>query len=312
MTDHDAPDRDTPDRDAPDRYAKAFAAARERGETLFMPYITAGFPTRAESPALIHALIDGGAGAIELGVPFSDPLADGPTIQRANTAALADGTDLPFILDLVRQLRADGVEVAITLMGYLNPLLAYGRAHGAGGLEPPAGGLEPPAGDAGDVGDLEPIARDAAAAGVDGFIIVDLPPEESDDALATFRLHGLALVYLLAPTSTEQRIAAVAQRASGFVYLISVTGVTGARAELPTDLVEFVQRARRAISLPLAVGFGVSNRKQVETVGQLCEAAVIGSAVITTVAEAAPEDRVRALRSFAELVSGRGREDTGE
>ncbi len=102
--DHDAPDR-RPDHDAPDRYEKAFAAARERGETLFMPYITAGFPTRAESPALIHALIDGGAGAIELGVPFSDPLADGPTIQRANTAALADGTDLPFILDLVRQLR---------------------------------------------------------------------------------------------------------------------------------------------------------------------------------------------------------------
>ena len=281
-----------------DRYAKVFAAARERGETLFMPYITAGFPTRAESPALIHALIDGGAGAIELGVPFSDPLADGPTIQRANTAALADGTDLPFILDLVRQLRAEGVEVAITLMGYLNPLLAYGRAHGAG--------------DAGDVGDLEPIARDAAAAGVDGFIIVDLPPEESDDALAIFREHGLALVYLLAPTSTEQRIAAVAERASGFVYLVSVTGVTGARAELPADLVDFVQRARRATSLPLAVGFGVSNRKQVETVGQLCEAAVIGSAVITTVAEAAPEDRVTALRSFAEVVSGRGREDTGE
>ncbi len=292
--DHDAPDR-RPDHDAPDRYAKAFAAARERGETLFMPYITAGFPTRAESPALIHALIDGGAGAIELGVPFSDPLADGPTIQRANTAALADGTDLPFILDLVRQLRADGVEVAITLMGYLNPLLAYGRAHGAG-----------------EAGGLEPIARDAAAAGVDGFIIVDLPPEESDDALATLREHGLALVYLLAPTSTEQRIAAVAERASGFVYLVSVTGVTGARAELPADLVDFVQRARRATSLPLAVGFGVSNRKQVETVGQLCEAAVIGSAVITTVAEAAPEDRVTALRSFAEVVSGRGREDTGE
>ena len=300
MTDRDTPDRDTPDRDtphrdAPDRYEKAFAAARERGETLFMPYITAGFPTRAESPALIHALIDGGAGAIELGVPFSDPLADGPTIQRANTAALADGTDLPFILDLVRQLRADGVEVAITLMGYLNPLLAYGRTHGAG-----------------DAGGLEPIARDAAAAGVDGFIIVDLPPEESDDALATFRQHGLALVYLLAPTSTEQRIAAVAQRASGFIYLVSVTGVTGARAELPADLVDFVQRARRATSLPLAVGFGVSNRKQVETVGQLCEAAVIGSAVITTVAEAAPEDRVTALRSFAEVVSGRGREDTRE
>ena len=295
MTDRDTPDRDTPHRDVPDRYEKAFAAARERGETLFMPYITAGFPTRAESPALIHALIDGGAGTIELGVPFSDPLADGPTIQRANTAALADGTDLPFILDLVRQLRADGVEVAITLMGYLNPLLAYGRTHGAG-----------------DAGGLEPIARDAAAAGVDGFIIVDLPPEESDDALATFRQHGLALVYLLAPTSTEQRIAAVAQRASGFIYLVSVTGVTGARAELPADLVDFVQRARRATSLPLAVGFGVSNRKQVETVGQLCEAAVIGSAVITTVAEAAPEDRVTALRSFAEVVSGRGREDTRE
>lgn len=275
-----------------DRYARAFAAARARGEPLFMPYLTAGFPTQGDTVPLVHALVQGGAGALELGMPFSDPLADGPTIQHANTIALAGGATMAHTLEMVARLRADGVEIAISLMGYLNPILAYGRAHGDG-----------------DAGGLEAFAADAAAAGADGMIIVDLPPEESDEARETLRRHGLALIYLLAPTSTDQRIQAVADRAAGFVYLVSVTGVTGARDELPADLVDFVGRVRARTALPLAVGFGISNRAQVETVGRLCEAAVIGSAVITTVDQAAPEDRVTALRTYAEVVTGRRRED---
>ena len=281
------------------RYERAFAEAKIRDETLFMPYLMAGFPSQAETIDLAKALHDGGGGAMELGMPFSDPLADGPTIQVANSVALAGGAGIDHVLDSVRRLRADGFEIPITLMGYLNPLLAYGRTHGAADV-------------ADDMSSLEPFAQAAAAAGADGMIIVDLPPEESDDALAALRDHNLCLVYLLAPTSTPERIAAVAQRACGFIYLVSVTGTTGARDFLPPDLVDFVARVRSATQLPLAIGFGVSNREQVETVGRLCEAAVIGSAVITTVQEAAPADRIATLRTFAEVVTGRRREETAQ
>ncbi len=273
------------------RYAAAFRAAKERGETLFMPYLTAGFPSQNETRPLLEALIRGGAGGIEVGVPFSDPLADGPTIQRANTVALGHGTNLRFILDTVRALRDGGVDVPVTLMGYLNPYLSYASASGSG-----AG--------------FEPLARDAAEAGIDGFIVVDLPPEESDEVRETLQKQGLDLVYLLAPTSTEARIRAVAGRASGFLYLVSVTGVTGARDSLPSDLAEFVARVRRETDLPLAVGFGISDRRQVETVGELCEAAVVGSAVITCIEQAPPTDRVATLQQFAEVISGRRRGDT--
>ena len=285
--------------DYANRYESAFAETKSRDETLFMPYIMAGFPSQAETVGLAMALIDGGGGAMELGMPFSDPLADGPTIQVANTVALAGGAGLEHVLDTLRQLRADGVEIPITLMGYLNPLLAYGRAHGAGNR-------------AYDMSSVEPFAQAAAEAGADGMIIVDLPPEESDDALAALRANNLCLVYLLAPTSTPERIAAVAERASGFIYLVSVTGTTGARDSLPPDLVDFVARVRSATELPLAVGFGVSNREQVETVGGLCEAAIIGSAVITTIQAAAPADRIATLRTFAEVVTGRRREEAVE
>ena len=281
------------------RYERAFAEVKSRGETLFMPYIMAGFPSQAETVDLAKALHDGGCGAMELGMPFSDPLADGPTIQIANSVALAGGAGIEHVLDSVRRLRADGIEIPITLMGYLNPLLAYGRTHGAADV-------------ADNMSSLEPFALDAAEAGADGIIIVDLPPEESDHALAALRAKNLCLVYLLAPTSTPERIAAVAQRACGFIYLVSVTGTTGARDSLPPDLVDFVARVRSAPQLPLAVGFGVSNREQVETVGRLCEAAVIGSAVITTVQEAAPADRLETLRAFAEVITGRRGEEAAE
>ena len=276
------------------RYAEAFDGAAEAGRVVFMPYLTGGFPSPGETADLLEALVLGGAGAIEVGVPFSDPLADGPTIQRANTAALAAGASLHGILQAVAEVRGRGVTPPITLMGYLNPFLAY---HPEG--EPaPAGAL----------GGIGALARDAAAAGADGLIIVDLPPEESDGIRQALAAEGLVLIYLLAPTSTAARITAVAGRAAGFVYLVSVTGVTGARSALPPDLVEFVGRVRASTDLPLAVGFGLSSPEQVATVGELCEAAVVGSAVISTDEQAPPGQRVAALRRFAEVMTGRGRE----
>ncbi|MCY3887269.1 MAG: tryptophan synthase subunit alpha [Chloroflexi bacterium] len=264
------------------RYAASFAAARAEGRPLFMPFLTAGYPSRDETVALVQALVRGGAGALELGVPFSDPLADGPTIQRANMAALQGGASLTFAVETVAQLRQAGVEIPITLMGYLNPFLAY-----AGGAGLPA------------------LARDAATAGVDGLLIVDLPPEESDPFRAPLTQYGLHLIYLLAPTSTEARIRAVARRASGFVYLVSVTGVTGARSQLPSDLVDCVARVRAGVNLPIAVGFGLSSRAQLETIGGLCEAAVVGSALIDVIAAADKAQRPTKLQDFVEVVTGR-------
>ena len=282
------------------RFQHAFASAER---PLVFPYLTAGFPTPAETNELTLAAIRGGAAGLEIGVVFSDPLADGPTIQRANTAALAAGATVETALDATRAVRASGSDAPITLMGYLNPFLAY-RAE-----MPTWDNHATPADEVGRP--LEPIAAAAAAAGVDGIILVDLPVEESDPARDVLATHGINLIYLLAPTSTAKRIAAVAERAAGFIYLVSVTGVTGARDEVADDLREFVQRVREHTDLPLAVGFGIRNRAHVETVGQLCEAAVIGSALTTTIAEAPPGDRVNAVERYLEVVTGRRRDESG-
>ena len=279
------------------RIAAAFASAQAGAASaqanadatpLLIPYLTAGFPTRAESVPLFKALVAGGASVIEIGVPFSDPLADGPTIQRANSVALAQGVGLSDVLETMRTLRRDGVTLPILLMGYLNPFLAYGRAGTQSGTD-----------------GYERLARDLADAGADGLIIVDLPVEESGACRAALDAAGLDLIFMLAPTSTEERIRAVAERASGFIYLVSVTGVTGARTDLPADLTDFVQRVRRHTALPLAVGFGISSRTQVESVGKLCEAAVVGSAIVQAVEAAPPSQRIRTVRRLAEELTGR-------
>ncbi len=282
------------------RFQQAFASAER---PLVFPYLTAGFPTPAETNELTLAAIRGGAAGLEIGVAFSDPLADGPTIQRANTAALAAGATVETALDAARAVRASGSDAPIALMGYLNPFLAY-RAEASTWDDhaTPADEVSRP---------LEPIAAAASAAGVDGMILVDLPVEESDPAREVLAAQGIDLIYLLAPTSTPQRIAAVAERAAGFIYLVSVTGVTGARDEVAGDLREFVQRVRERTDLPLAVGFGIRNRAHVETVGQLCEAAVIGSALTTTIAEAPPADRAHAVERYLEVVTGRRRDESG-
>lgn len=284
-----------------ERFQAAFASAER---PLVFPYLTAGYPTPAETNGLILAALRGGAAGLEIGVPFSDPLSDGPTIQRANTAALAAGATLETALDAVRAVRASGSEAPVALMGYLNPFLAY-RPAGTADTRVEAGPSE-------EVGrPLEPLAAAAAQAGVDGVILVDLPVEESDPARTVFAAHGIDLIYLLAPTSTEERIEAAAARAGGFLYLVSVTGVTGARDEVASDLAEFAARVRRHTALPLAVGFGIRNRKQVERVGKLCEAAVIGSALTTTIAEAPPGGREDAVVQYLEVATGRRRDESG-
>lgn len=262
------------------RIDDAFARLRPQRRAGLVAFLTVGYPSVDDTLRLVPALIDGGADLIELGVPFSDPLAEGPTIQRSSHHALLQGVTPRVCLDVVAALRQRGVEAPLILMGYYNPLLAYG---------------------------LEEFCRDAAAAGADGIIAVDLPPEESHPLRDACRAHGLDLIYLLAPTSTEERIELVARLASGFVYCVSVTGVTGARQELPSGLSSFVTRVRARIPLPIAVGFGISKRKHFRAVGRIAEATVIGSAIIDEIDRSDPSEVVGKVKRYAEVVTGRRR-----
>lgn len=278
------------------RYREAFAAAAvsEDGPLVF-PFLTAGFPTPEETPELVRAAIRGGAGGFEIGVPFSDPIADGPVHQDAYTVALAAGASLDTALEAVRTAREADPDVPITLMGYLNPFLSVGTSTDDETEQPGDAVGEP----------MEALAMRAAEAGADGLIVVDLPVDESDAAREVLARHGLAMIYLLAPTSTEERIAAVAERASGFIYLVSLTGVTGARDQVAADFEAFVGRVRAQTDTPLAVGFGISRREHVEQVGTLVPAAIIGSALTTTIASAPPDGRAEAVERYLEVVTGR-------
>ena len=260
------------------RIEETFARIKAQGRTAFVAFVTIGYPEIDSTPGLVKALIEGGADLIELGIPFSDPLAEGPTIQASTFRALENGVTTDTCLDTVRKLRADGVTAPFILMGYYNPILAYG---------------------------VERFARDAAEAGADGLIALDLPPEESGPLHEACVSSGLRVIYLLAPTSTDERIRAVAERASGFVYCVSLTGVTGARSELPQELSAFLERVRKQIPLPLAVGFGISQPEHFLAVGRIADAAVIGSAIIDEIARSAPSEREARLKHYAEVVTGR-------
>ena len=260
------------------RIGPALAVVRKEGRTALAPFLTIGYPEVAALPGLVEALVEGGAGMLELGVPFSDPLADGATIQRANYIALQQGVTTSACLEAVRRLRALGLEVPILLMGYYNPILTYG---------------------------LEAFPADAAVAGVDGLIVVDLPPEEAGPLQGSCRTHGLDLVYLLAPTSTPERVALVCRQASGFIYCVSVTGVTGARSSLPPELPAFAERVRGQTTLPLAVGFGISRREHVEAVGRVAEVAVVGSALIDVIDGSPAQEREARVKEYVEVLAGR-------
>ena len=233
-----------------------FAALAGERRAALMPYYTLGYPDRDTCLDVVRAIASTGADLIELGIPFSDPLADGPTIQYSTQVALQSGTNVASCLEMVAELRGSGVQQPFLLMGYYNPVLAYG---------------------------VQYFVEAASRAGADGFIIPDLPYEEAGDLEAACRAQGLALVYLLAPTSTQERIEQVASRTSGFLYLVSLTGVTGARSSLPEDLESFIRKVRAHTQCPLAVGFGISNLRQARSVAAIADGVIVGSALIEAV-----------------------------
>ena len=254
------------------RISKRLAELRESGELGIVAYITAGDPTLDATHKFVLTLADSGADVIELGVPFSDPLADGPTIQRASERALKSGTTLAGVLNLVRRVR-ESSQVPLVLFSYYNPILQMG---------------------------LEKFAATAADAGADGVLVTDLTPEESDDYRRIVRSHGLGTVFLAAPTSSDERLQKIAACSSGFLYLISRTGVTGAKDSLPDDLPALLRRVHRFTDLPIAVGFGISLPGHVSILGGLADAAVIGSALVSEIERApAPDAAAAALRERA-------------
>ena len=262
------------------RIESTFARLKAERRTGFVAFLTVGYPDVESTLRLVPALIEGGADIIELGVPFSDPLAEGPTIQHASYHALQQGVTPNVCLEVTARLRTAGVDVPLIPMGYYNPILAYG---------------------------ITAFARDAASAGADGLIVVDLPPEESGALRDECIANGLRLIYLLAPTSTEGRVKLVASLASGFIYCVSLTGVTGARDELSADLEAFVNRIRTCTDLPIAVGFGISQRKHFQAVDRIADAAIIGSAIIDEIDRVGPSEQAARLKDYAEVVTGRRR-----
>src|SRR5258705_3545520 len=263
----------------PTRISKKFAELRASGELGIVAYITAGDPSLDASLKFVRALAEAGADVIELGVPFSDPLADGPTIQRASERALKSGATLAGVLNLVREIRKAS-DVPLVLFSYYNPILQMG---------------------------LEKFAAAASEAGADGVLATDLTPEESADYRRILAAHQLDTIFLGAPTSTDERLAQIAAVSSGFLYLISRTGVTGAKDSLPDDLPALLRRARAATKIPLAVGFGISLPGHVSVLGGLADAAVVGSALVSEIENAKSIDaacaalaaRIRTLKQAA-------------
>ena len=235
-----------------------FAACAAEKRPAFIPFLMAGDPDLETTPRLLEAAVAGGADIVELGVPFSDPIADGPVNQRAAARALAAGTHLSDVLRMVARHR-DALDVPIVLFTYFNPVHALG---------------------------VERFAEQAAASGLDAVLVVDLPPEEAEtELLPALRDHGLHTIFLLSPTSTKQRVQRVVAASTGFVYYVSRTGVTGERDELPRDLQRSLKRLRRRLPLPLVVGFGISNREQVASLRKCVDGVVVGSALVRVVEE---------------------------
>jgi len=235
------------------RIGATFAAARKRRRAAFVAYITAGDPSLERTVELARALRRGGADVLELGIPFSDPIADGPTNQRAAERALAGGTTPRGVLEAVAEIRSQGEDIPVVLFTYANPVLRYG---------------------------VDRFAEDAASAGADGVLFTDVPVEELGRFQPALKSAGLDPILLVAPTSTKERIKVASKRGSGFLYLVSRTGVTGARTELAPDLAVNVRAARKLSKLPVAVGFGISTPAQVAGVARLADGVVVGSAIV--------------------------------
>lgn len=254
------------------RISKRFAALAGSGKSGLVTFVTAGDPSPAATVSIMHALVRGGADVIELGVPFSDPMADGPIIQRASERALAAGMNMKRVLEIARQFRADDPNTPLVLMGYLNPIERMG---------------------------YETFARRAAEAGVDGVLTVDLPPEEAEDFHRLMTAGGLDQIYLLAPTSSAQRVDAVCRYASGFVYYVSVKGVTGDKALDPAEVRARIAELKGRTTLPVGVGFGVKTPETAATVAAVSDAVIVGSALVEIIEQAGtPEAAATALETY--------------
>ncbi|MEQ8369348.1 MAG: tryptophan synthase subunit alpha, partial [Alphaproteobacteria bacterium] len=240
-----------------DRLARRFVALKDEGRAAFVPYVTAGDPDAATSARLLAGLPAAGADLIELGMPFTDPMADGPAIQAAGLRALAGGMTLRGVLAMVRAFRRDDDATPLILMGYFNPIYRYGVAA---------------------------FVADARAAGVDGLIVVDLPPEEDRELCLPARQAGLHFIRLIAPTTDEQRLPVVLTNASGWLYYVSITGITGTRAVPEEAAHQAVARLHAASDLPVGVGFGIRTPEQAAAIGRVADAVVVGSAIVETIA----------------------------
>lgn len=260
------------------RIPRLFERTRAEGRAALIGYLTAGDPAPARTPALVAALVRGGVDLIELGVPFSDPIADGPVIQKASDRALRAGTSVAAVLDIAREIRKTS-DVPLLLFTYLNPVLRYG---------------------------LDRLAADAVAAGIDGCLLTDLSVEEAGAYLGSMRAAGLDTVFLAAPTSTPERLALVARYSSGFVYVVSRTGVTGERATVPEGVGALLDQLRANTTLPLAVGFGIATREQVAQVAALADGVVVGSAIVRLIEEhgASPDLEARLEAYARDLAEG--------
>jgi tryptophan synthase alpha chain len=266
------------------RIAARFAALKQEGRGALIPFLEAYDPDEATSMAILRGMPAAGADLIEIGMPFTDPMADGPTVQAAGLRGLKAGATLPRTLDMVRSFREDDRDTPIILMGYLNPIASYGP---------------------------ERFCADAATAGVDGLIIVDLPTEEADMVAPHAAANGLDIIRLVAPTTDDKRLPIVLQGSSGFVYYVSITGITGTRSSTAESLAAALPRIRRVTDLPVAVGFGVRTPQQAGEAARIADAAVVGSALIDTLASsldaagrAAPDTAERVLAQIRALADG--------
>ena len=261
----------------PNRIDETLRRVRESGKPALAPFLTLGFPDAATSEDLARAVLDAGGDMLELGVPFSDPLADGPTIQMTSYRALRNGVSVAKCLDSLRRLRESGVDAPLVFLGYYNPYLRYG---------------------------IERFLDDAKDAGLDGMIVPDVPSEEGAALGEMAAERGIHLVPMLAPTSSDARIADACKAAGGFIYCVSLTGVTGARGAASNSAPALVERVRRHTDLPVLVGFGVSRREHLDAIASYADGAAVGSALLNAIDEAPPNGETDAARNFIQTLKG--------
>jgi tryptophan synthase alpha chain len=261
------------------RIEKTLSKIKAKNSTALIPFVTAGYPNPAITPNLMHAMVLGGADIIELGVPFSDPSADGPIIQKAGECAIKSGIGLTQVLAMVLEFRQQNTETPVVIMGYANPIEAYAIKHGA-----------------------TAFARDAQAAGVDGVLIVDYPPNECVAFANELRSHNIDFIFLLAPTSTEARMSEISEIASGYVYYISLKGITGSGSFDISSVREKMEIIRNNISIPVAVGFGIRDASGAKAIGSCADAVVIGSKIVQLISNQTDEEACRLTQDFLSTI----------